>query len=59
MFAVMYVIAVVLLYCIVSMAIFAFRHPWMTQTEVFMFANDAFHWRTVTVDEVRSYENIK
>ena len=50
---------VAVMYLSVSMVWFSLRHPWMTSTEKYMFIMDGLMWRTVTIDEVRSYEGVR
>ena len=44
---------VVTAYIAVSLVVFSFRHPWMTDTERFVHTIDALMWRVVPYHDAR------
>lgn len=49
-------ILAVVLYCGVAMSVFGWRHPWMTDTERFIYTWRALTWQTVDYAEARPRE---
>lgn len=41
------------LYVILASTVFAIRHPWMTDTERFLYLYRAMTWQTVEYDDAR------
>jgi hypothetical protein len=50
------VIVAALLWVTISTMIFRFRHPWATETEIFLHIPDAFMLRKVPYSEMRDRE---
>ena len=42
-----------ILYWAIAAQVFAFRHPWATKTEQFLYTKEALLFRTVSYKEVR------
>jgi hypothetical protein len=42
-----------ILYWAIAAQVFAFRHPWATKTEQFLYTKEALLFRTVSYTEVR------